>query len=124
MALYEDSLGLAAEACGVLVHPGDTATYLRRHHTEVPAHFLHRNEVQGDVMRPGIDEHLRGKAVLFCRAHQPVPTMDEDEDRRISAFGPINIEFFDLRWSVRSTLGCAETDARGLTVAGEALRDL
>src|SRR5260370_16600612 len=107
MAPYEDSLGVAAEACGVLVHPGDAATYLRHHHTEVPAHFLHRNEVQGDIMRPGIDEYLRGKAVLFCRAHQPVPTMDEDEDRRISAFGPINIEFFDLPCSLLTTLRSA-----------------
>src|SRR3954465_3593962 len=111
MTAYVDSVGIASEARGVLVDPGDTATYLRRHHTEVPAHLLHRDEVQCDVMRSGIDEHLGGIAVLFCGAHKPVPAMDEDEDRRIGAVGPIDFELFDLRRSVCGTLRHADACA-------------
>src|SRR6201982_1059505 len=104
MTAYVDSVGIASEARGVLVDPGDAAAYLRRHHAEVPARLLHRNEVQCDVMRPGIDEHLGGIAVLFRGAHEPVSAMDEDEDRRIGAVGPVNIELFNLGWSVWDTL--------------------
>src|SRR5882762_1620989 len=121
MAAYVDSVGIASEARSVVVDPGDTATYLRRHHTEVPAHLLHRNEVQCDVMRPGIDEHLGGIAVLSCGTHEPVPAMDEDEDRRIGAVGPINIELFNLSWSVCDTLRRPDAGAHGLTVAGESI---
>src|SRR6476619_4941239 len=124
MAAYVDSVRIASEARSVLVDPGDTATYLRRHHAEVPAHLLHRNEVQRDVMRPGIDEHLGGIAVLFCETQEPVPAMDEDEDRRIGAVSSINIELFNLSWSVCSTLRRADAGAHGLTVASETIRDL
>ena len=54
-------------------------------------------------MRPGIDEHLGGIAVLFCETQEPVPAMDEDEDRRIGAVSSINIELFNLSWSVCSS---------------------
>src|ERR1700730_15783763 len=121
MTAYVDSAGVASEARGVLVDPGDTAAFLCRHHTEVPARLLHRNEVQCDVMRPGIDEHLGGIAVLFRGAHEPVPAMDEDEDRRIGAVGPINIELFNLGWSVCDTLRRADAGTHGLTVAGESI---
>src|ERR1700741_3893105 len=124
MTPYVDSLGIASEARGVLVDPGDTGTYLRRHHTEVPARLLHRNEVQCDVVRPGIDEHLGGIAVLFCGTHEPVAAMDEDEDRSVGAVGPINIELFNLSRSVCDTPRRTDPGAHGLTVAGESIGDL
>src|SRR6266851_4103745 len=65
---YVDSVGIAAETRGVLVDPSDAAAYLRRHHAEVSARLLHRIEVQDDIMRPSIDEHLRGVAAVLGRA--------------------------------------------------------
>ena len=50
--------------------------------------------------------------------------MDEDEDRRIGAVSSINIELFNLSWSVCSTLRRADAGAHGLTVASETIRDL
>jgi len=67
MTAYVDSVGISAETRGVLVDPGDTAAYLRRHHAEMSTGLLDRNEVQGDVMRPGLDEHLRRVAVIAAR---------------------------------------------------------
>jgi hypothetical protein len=53
-----NSVRIAPKVGCALIDPSDAAAYLRRHHAEVPARLLYRNEVQGDVMRAGIDEHL------------------------------------------------------------------
>src|SRR6267142_428410 len=123
-AAYVDSVGIAAKTRCVLVDPSDAAAYLRRHHAEVSARLLHRIEVQGDIICPSIDEHLRGVAAVLGRAYHPVAAMDEDEDWRLGAVGAINIELFDFCRPISDSLGRAYTGAHGLAVGGEALDDL
>jgi hypothetical protein len=49
---------VTAETCGIPVNPGDTATYLIRHHAQVAACGRNRDEVERNEMRTGamIDE--------------------------------------------------------------------
>src|SRR5262249_42067777 len=123
MASYVNSVGIAAEARRVFVDPRNAATYLRRHHGKIATCLLYRNKGEGDVVCPGIDKHLSWVAVLLGRAYQPVPAMDEDEDRRIGGAAAIKIELFDLGWSVRRALRC-DAGAHGLAVTRKTLRNL
>src|SRR5262249_52135273 len=50
--------------------------------------------------------------------------MDEDEDRRIREASPVNIELFDLSWSVGRALRGADTGAHCIAVAVKPLAHL
>src|SRR5262249_54531188 len=61
-------------------------------------------------------------AGLCARKHSlPIATMDEGEDRRIRAAGPVNIELFYLSRSVGRALRGADTGTRCVAVAVKAL---
>src|SRR5215471_2787464 len=124
MAPDEDTLRIATEARGVLVDPSYASPYLRGHHPEVPAGLFDGNKVQRHIVRPSTDKHLGRVAEILCRAPQPVASMDEDEDRRIGAVGPVNVEFFDLGWSVGFAPRGADAGACCVAVAAKAIAHL
>ena len=124
MAADIDALGIAAEAFGILVDPGDGAADLRHQHAEVAASGLHPDEVERDVMRPGIDEHLRRKTGILRRAPAPRAAMHVNEDRRARLAGAIDIELFDIGRTIGHAPRRADARPRGLADAGEALGDL
>ena len=124
MAADIDALGIAAEAFGILVDPGDGAADLRHQHAEVAAGGLHPDEVERDVMRPGIDEHLRRKTGILRRAPAPCAAMHVNEDRRARLAGAIDIELFDIGRTIGHAPRNADARPRRLAVAGEALGDL
>src|SRR5262249_34766185 len=124
MATNKNTLWIAAEARGILVDPSDASLYLRRHHPEVPTGFFDGHKIQRYIVRSGIDEHLSRVAVLLCCSQLPVATVDKDEDRRIGAAGPVNVELFDFGRSVGRALRGADTGARCIAVAVKALAHL
>ena len=124
MAADIDALGIAAKAFGILVDPGDGAADLRRQHAEVAANGLHPDEVERDVMRPGIDEHLRRKPGILRRAPAPRAAVHVNEDRRARLAGAIEVELFDIGRAIGRAPRRADARPRGLAAAGEASGDL
>jgi len=120
MATDKDTLRIATEVRGVLVDPSDASPYLPRHRPEVAAGLFDINKIQRHIVRPSIDKHFGRVAVLLCGTYLPVATMDEDEDRRIRAAGPVNIELFYLSRSVGRALRGANTGTRCVAVAVKA----
>src|SRR5580704_5787281 len=82
----------AAELRCIVVDSGDRATYLLRHYAKIAAGLLDRDEINRDVMRPGIDKHLSGKAVILRCAAEPRATVDENENRRVAPLRAIDVE--------------------------------
>ena len=121
MAPDKDAFRIATEARGILVDPCDASPHLRRYRPEVPASLFDGDKIQGHIVRSGIDEHFGRVAVLLCRPHPPVAAMDEDEDRRVGAAGPVNVELFNLSRSVGRALRGADAGACCVAVAGKAL---
>src|ERR1043166_6097368 len=117
MAADVDALGVAAEARGVLAHPGDTAAYLCGHDAEIAARFVDVVEVEGDVVRAGRDEHFRREAVILGRAELPSAAVDEHEPRRVRRLAAVDVELLDLARPIGDALRGADARAHGLAVA-------
>jgi hypothetical protein len=114
MAANIEAIGITAEACGVLVYPGNETAHLRRHRAEITARILRRDEIERDKVRPGFDERLGGVAGVLGRSDQPVAAVDEDEDRGVGTVGLVNVEPLDLGRPVGDALRCAYTGAHGV----------
>jgi hypothetical protein len=53
-----ERVGIAAEAAGVSVDPGDRTPHLIDHRKEIAAGFEHIDEVRNDAMRARLHERL------------------------------------------------------------------
>jgi hypothetical protein len=62
---------IAAELRRIVVDPGDGAADLLRHDAKIAIGLLDRDEIDRDVMRARIDEHLGRIAVIFRRTAEP-----------------------------------------------------
>jgi len=119
------AVAVAAKARSVFVHPGNGAAHLIGHREQAAAGILHADEIGRDVMRPGANEHLRRRRVIFREPRPPRAAMDEDEHWRGSgAVGPENVELFDLRRTIGPAQRWADAPARPLAVADPAVTQL
>src|SRR4051812_10400063 len=80
-----ERVGVAAEACGVLVDPGHRPPALIDHGHQVAVELGHVVEIDRDEMRTGLDERLRQIGGLARAAAAPGAAMQEDQDRRVRA---------------------------------------
>ena len=70
--------------CGVAVNPGDCATHLLDHRKQAAGGIIDIDEIEDDVMRPGIDERLGQKGVIRGPVGAPGTAMNKDIDRRVA----------------------------------------
>ena len=124
MARDVETVGIAAEAAGVSVHPSDGSTHLVGHGHQAAAHVLDRGEVRHDEMRAGADEQLGREGVVLREAGPPRAAVDEDVDRRAGAPGGVEVEVFDGRRAVREAPRPAETRANGVALGRVASDEL
>src|SRR6266511_6241408 len=119
-----EPLGVAAEALGIAVDPSDGAAHLLGHDHQIAAGFQHVVEVEYDVMRARIDEHLGRICVVQSEARAPGAAMNEDAHGSVRDSGGEYVERLDRRWPGGETLGRAEPFAGELAVAGATLEDV
>src|SRR5450759_10962 len=105
------STGIATEASGIFISPGDAAAHLLGHDADVAVRCAHRDEVKRDVVHAGIDKKFSREAVVLGFATQPTAAMNEHKNRRIGRFSRIDIEAFDRRRSVSEPLRRAKMGA-------------
>src|ERR1700730_13241788 len=92
MTTHIEPRRVAAELRCILVDPGDGAAYLLRHYAKIAACLLDRDEIDRNVMRTCVDEHLSRIAVILRCAAQPRAAVDKNENRRVLPFRAIDIE--------------------------------
>src|SRR5438552_813713 len=121
---HMDPVGVATEALGVFVDPGDGAADLVGHREQAAAEILHPGKIGGDVMRPSPHEHF-GRGVVVRRfAAGPGAAMNKHEYRRPLARGSEDVEPLDLGGAVGDARRLAEAAAGARAVARPALPDL
>src|SRR6266550_8182542 len=119
-----EPLGVAAEALGIAVDPSDGAAHLLGHDHQIAAGFQHIVEVEYDVMRARIYEHLGRIFVVQSEARAPGAAMNENAHGSVRDSGGEHVERLDRRWPVGETLRRAEPFAGEFTVAGATLEDV
>src|SRR5262245_2333381 len=97
----KEAVRITLEFVSTSIDPGDSATHLLSHNTEIAVSLLYCNEVKRDIVCAGIDNHFGWKRVILCLSTKPSPTVNHHKDRCLRAFRAINIEFLDGRRAIR-----------------------
>ena len=75
--------------------------------------------VRRDVMRACLYEHLGGISRVGGRPDEPAAAVDENENRRLSAIGAINIQLFDFGRPVGDAAGRTEASTHRFAIGRE-----
>jgi hypothetical protein len=100
------------------IDPGDSPAHLIGHWEEAAADLLHGIEVEDDVVRAGVDEHLGRIGVFLRRAAPPGAAVDVDVDGRVRLLRRVDVEALDRRRPVGEALRRAEALDGGFAVPG------
>src|SRR5579862_218008 len=92
-----EPLWVAPKLLCILMDPRDGATHLLCHRAKIASGLLDRNEIDRDVMRTCVDEHLGWIAVILRCPAEPRATVDENENRCVLSLGAIDVECLNCR---------------------------
>ena len=95
---------------------------MRCEHVEIAAYVLHPIEIGRYEMRAGVDEGFSGKSVIVGNRHAPASAVEENEDWRVRAGCPVNIQLFDFFRAVRHAARRAEKSLANRVAIGLQLR--
>src|SRR6516165_8317361 len=112
--------GIAAEAWGIAVDPGDGAAHLLDHRKQVSAGVVHIRKVENYVVGAGFYERFGQKRVIGTAIGPPRATVDENVHRRIRRFGAVDVELLDLARPISHALRKPKYGARFLAVGNTA----
>ena len=96
--------------------PCDGAAYLLRHYAKIAAGLLDRDEINRNVMRTCVDEHLSRIAVILRCAAEPRAAVDENENRRVLLLSAIDVESLGRGLPVGFALGRTNPGAHRFAV--------
>src|SRR5215468_710729 len=109
---------ITIEFVSISINPGDSATHLLSHNTEITVSLLYCNEVKRNIVRTGIDNHFRWEGVVLCLSNKPSPTVNHHKDRCLEAFRAIDIQFLNGRRAIRLAHWLSDATAHCLTSGG------
>src|SRR5215831_15458426 len=119
-----EAVTITIEFVSISVNPGDAATHLFGHNTEITASFLYCYEVKRNVVRASINNHFGWKCIILCLSTQPSSAVDKHKDRCFRAFRPINIELLDGSRAIRLAHRVPDASAHRLAGRAQAFDDL
>ncbi len=100
MANEVEAIGVAAEAGGVAIDPGNGATHLLGHRKQASSRVVDGDEIENDAMGAGPDEQLGLDRIVGGPVATPSSAMHEDIDRGVRPRGAEDVEFLDLACTV------------------------
>jgi hypothetical protein len=117
-----DAIGVTVESRGVFINPCNRAAHLCRQHGQIASDVFDRGEIGHDVMRPRLDEHLRGISGVEGTLKKPIAAGDENEDRGLRTIGPKDIQLFNFCGAIGAAAWRTEAGAHGLAIGDQAIR--
>src|SRR5215467_10440462 len=65
-----EAVTITIESVSISINPGDSATHLLSHNTEITVCLLYCNEVERNIVRAGIDNHFGWKGEVLCLSNK------------------------------------------------------